>query len=446
MNNFYFYFFFRMKNVTDLDTQQFWAEVEHDEIIKRIPVAIVVGLFSVVGIMGNFHILIVFSRNLNNFSTYHVMVSALAVSDLFVCATYLPVEITMVMKPLSFDFDLTCRLSLLNSYIWGIWSAFLTVLIAVERYRRICYPVRAQISCSTARKFCLVLFLIAMFNAAPIGYIAGTHTIALSNDTDGYECFVSDDLTESYIPTGYFFFLLFEVLVLGFAIVLLYLPIRRAIQRSNTLRKHHAKISKSETTQVSQEKTEESIFRLPKSFKYTENYDIPQINIQDADKADISDAASFQNIMKMAPNKSTKKSSSEQFDNKSPNTLKVSLSVSSVCSLDYSKPQATRSLSSKPLCSTRRLMINNAVTKVTIGLFLISIIFFVTLITFLVLTLLRILAEETLSGMSVTEAYIFLFGFELGYLNHVVNCFIYFYSDRRFRKEVQTIYSCRSRK
>lgn len=71
-----------MKNLTDLDTQQFWAEVEHEEIIKRIPVAVVVGLFSVVGIMGNFHILIVFSRNLNNFSTYHVMVSALAVSDL----------------------------------------------------------------------------------------------------------------------------------------------------------------------------------------------------------------------------------------------------------------------------------------------------------------------------------------------------------------------------
>lgn len=223
-----------MKNLTDLDTQQFWAEVEHEEIIKRIPVAVVVGLFSVVGIMGNFHILIVFSRNLNNFSTYHVMVSALAVSDLFVCATYLPVEITMVMKPFSFDYDLTCRLALLNSYVWGIWSAFLTVLIAVERYRRICYPVREQISCSTARKFCLVLFLIATFNAAPIGYIAGTHTVALSNDTNGYECFVSDDLKESYLPTGYFFFLLFEVLVLGFAIVLLYLPIRRAIQRSNT--------------------------------------------------------------------------------------------------------------------------------------------------------------------------------------------------------------------
>lgn len=435
-----------MKNLTDLDTQQFWAEVEHEEIIKRIPVAVVVGLFSVVGIMGNFHILIVFSRNLNNFSTYHVMVSALAVSDLFVCATYLPVEITMVMKPFSFDYDLTCRLALLNSYVWGIWSAFLTVLIAVERYRRICYPVREQISCSTARKFCLVLFLIATFNAAPIGYIAGTHTVALSNDTNGYECFVSDDLKESYIPTGYFFFLLFEVLVLGFAIVLLYLPIRRAIQRSNTLRKHHAKISESETTQVSSGKTEESISRLSKSLKYTENYDIPQINIEDADKADINHSSDFQNITKMAANESTKESNSAQSEDKGPNTLKISLSVSSVCSLDYSKPQATRSLSSNSLCSTRRFVINNAVTKVTIGLFLISIIFFVTLITFLVLTLLRILAEETLSGMSVTEAYIFLFGFELGYLNHVVNCFIYFYSDRRFRKEVQTMYSCRPRK
>jgi hypothetical protein len=27
-------------------------------------------------------------------------------------------------------------------------------------------------------------------------------------------------------------------------------------------------------------------------------------------------------------------------------------------------------------------------------------------------------------------------------LNHVVNSFIYFYNDRRFRKELKAIYSC----
>lgn len=81
-------------------------------------------------------------------------------------------------------------------------------------------------------------------------------------------------------------------------------------------------------------------------------------------------------------------------------------------------------------------MINNVVIKVIIGLFFISIIFFVIFIMFFVLIFFWILVEEILSGMFVIEVYIFLFGFEFGYFNYVVNCFIYFYSDCCFRKEV----------
>ena len=429
-----------MKNISALETDGFWREVEHEETIKRIPVAIVVGLFSVVGILGNVHILIVFSRKLKNHSTYHVLVSALAVSDLAVCATYLPVEITMVMKPFSFDYDIICRLALFNSYIWGIWTAFLTLLVAIERYRRICSSFSDQITCSTARKFCIVLFFLALFNAAPIGYIAGTHTFELANGTQGFECFVSEHLTDSYIPTGYFSFLLIEVLVIGFAIVMLYVPIRNAIKSSNTLRQRIAEPGESET-KISSEKSKESIFTVFKSLRI-------QGKTEESHEERI---ATFTEIAESAENPTTLKANREWTlaptqpeNNKGPNTLKVlrSISSESTCSLGRKKPHAERSLSSKPLCTTRSAMITHAVTKVTIGLFLISIIFFVTLITYLVLALLRILAEGTLSEMTDVEAYIFLFGFELGYLNHVVNCFIYFYNDRRFRKELQTIYFC----
>lgn len=85
--------------------------------------------------------------------------------------------------------------------------------------------------------------------------------------------------------------------------------------------------------------------------------------------------------------------------------------------------------------------ITSNVTRVTIGLVVISEIFFFTMITILVLTFIRIVDQEALNKMSPTEANIFLFGFELGYLNHVVNSFIYFYNDRRFRKELKSLYS-----
>lgn len=426
-----------MTNITDLHMHIFWTEVEDEEIVKRIPVAVFVGLLALVGIVGNFHILIVISRNIQHHSTYHVLISALAVSDLFVCVTYLPVEISMVMKPFSFNYDVTCRLAMLNSYIWGIWTVFLILLIALERYRRICHPVSGQISCSTARKLCAVLFIIAIFNAAPMSYISGTHTFALSNTTNGYECFISDDLGDSYLPLGYFIFLLVEVLGIGLCIVLLYFLIHRKIKRSISQRKRLTKTC--DIAKTEQPETNSNLFKSLNIRELNSNNGISVLNID----RQYSQFTEHENNQQTTSEQRNIQSSIHQLDELKRNTLSFTLSVTSVNSLNCQKLQAKRTISSKPLCVTKREAITNNVTKVTVGLFLITIIFFVTLITFMVLTLLRILAKETLSNMSATEAYIFLFGFELGYLNHVVNCFIYFYNDRRFRKELKTIYSCR---
>ncbi|CAC5383096.1 CCKAR [Mytilus coruscus] len=226
-----------MTNETNSKLLDVLVDIEEDERIKRIPVAVFIGILTIVGILGNFNILVIFSRNSKHHSTYHVLVSALAVSDLVVCITHLPVEIIMVMKPLSFDFDIVCRLVMMNSYVWGCWTVFLILLIAIERYRRICYPFKDQVSCAHARKLCVILFVLAAINAIPMGYISGTHTFPLSNSTNGFECFVNDSLQDSYFPVTYFIILLIEVVLIGLAIFCLYIPVRSKIIKSTIIRK-----------------------------------------------------------------------------------------------------------------------------------------------------------------------------------------------------------------
>ncbi|CAC5380324.1 unnamed protein product [Mytilus coruscus] len=105
-----------------------------------------------------------------------------------------------------------------------------------------------------------------------------------------------------------------------------------------------------------------------------------------------------------------------------PNGLHSILSVaSSVDSMDSSILQTNRRSSAKMLFNKNKYEITSNVTSVTIGLVVISVIFFVTLITFMVLTLIRIVDQKTLSKMSPTEAYIFPFGFELGSLIRIVD-------------------------
>ncbi|VDI00103.1 Hypothetical predicted protein [Mytilus galloprovincialis] len=443
-----------MTNATDHKLLDVLVDIEEDERIKRIPVAVFIGILTIVGILGNLNILVIFSRNSKHHSTYHVLVSALAVSDLVVCITYLPVEIIMVMKPLSFDFDIVCRLVMMNSYVWGCWTVFLILLIAIERYRRICYPFKDQVSCAHARKLCFILFVLAAINAAPMGYISGTHTFPLSNATNGFECFVNDSLQDSYFPVTYFIILLIEVVFIGLAIFCLYISVRSKIIKSNIIRKQMTNRNVFKKTL----KEEVSCTSINKC-SFTE----PAEKVCQCDRQ-IFKSSSDSSLNPMSTHINNKhvtldkSSNSKDLDNTeilslsnllpSPNGLHNLLSVaSSVDSMDTSILNKTRRSSAKMLFINlkNKYEITNNVTRVTIGLVVISVIFFVTLITFMVLTLIRIVYHEALSKMSPTESYIFLFGFELGYLNHVVNSFIYFYNDRRFRKELKSLYSFKRR-
>ncbi|XP_063408990.1 neuromedin-U receptor 2-like [Mytilus trossulus] len=232
-----------MTNTTRSQLLDILLEIGEDETDKRVPVAVLIAVLSLVGIIGNIHILIIFSRNSKQQSTYHVFVFALAVSDLVVCSTYLPVEIVMVMNPFSFDYDLICRLSLVNCYTWGFWTVLLILSIAIERYRHICFPLKYQISCYDARKLCILLFVLAAIYAAPMGYISGTNSFSLSNATKGFECFINDSLENSLFPASYFVFVLAEGVLVGLTIIFLYIPVRRTIIKSNNIRKQMMNIN-----------------------------------------------------------------------------------------------------------------------------------------------------------------------------------------------------------
>lgn len=232
-----------MTNTTSSQLLDILIEIEEDETGKRVPVAVFVAILSLVGIIGNIHILVIFSRNSKQQNTYHVFVSALAVSDLVVCSTYLPVEIVMVMNPFSFDYDFICRLSLVNCYTWGCLTVLLILSIAIERYRHICFPMKYQISCYDARKLCILFFVLAAINAAPMGYISGTNSFHLSNATEGFECFINDSLENSMLPGSYFVFVLAEGVLVGFAIIFLYIPVRSTIILSNNIRKQMMNIN-----------------------------------------------------------------------------------------------------------------------------------------------------------------------------------------------------------
>ncbi|CAC5401235.1 unnamed protein product [Mytilus coruscus] len=102
---------------------------------------------------------------------------------------------------------------------------------------------RVPVAVFVAEALCILLYVLASINAAPIGYISGTNSFLLLNATKGFECFISGSLENSMFPSAYFVFVLAEGVLVGFAIIFLYIPIRRKIIKSNSIRKQMTNIN-----------------------------------------------------------------------------------------------------------------------------------------------------------------------------------------------------------
>ncbi|KAK3085668.1 hypothetical protein FSP39_006914 [Pinctada imbricata] len=164
-----------------LDYQDF---IEYD-----IPVTIYLSILCIIGIFGNFHVLILYIKRYAG-SNHHIFILILAGVDFVACSVCLPYEIADIYKSFSFTNDGLCKFFRFMIHFTSLGSGFMLVLIAFERYRKLCTPFGRQIVGREIGISCSVMLGVSSVIAVPsfVFYGAAEKKIPGYSNVTGNDC------------------------------------------------------------------------------------------------------------------------------------------------------------------------------------------------------------------------------------------------------------------
>ena len=127
-----------------------------------------------VGTIGNITVLIVYSTSKTYKDTnYKTFVIWLAVVDLLACVTIIPAEITSLKMVYTFRNKIFCKLKCFSMVYSNTVTGLAFVVIALERYRKICHPFSRQINRGLATKIVIFVIVFALILCIPAPIMCG---------------------------------------------------------------------------------------------------------------------------------------------------------------------------------------------------------------------------------------------------------------------------------
>nr|KAG5688210.1 hypothetical protein BaRGS_027805 [Batillaria attramentaria] len=197
-------------------------------------------LLLLVGLVGNPLALYIYGWRWQQSST-KIFLSCLAVVDLMNCLITIPTEIMIMRNFYYFDSDGLCKVSRFTTYVMNNATVVIFLAIAVDRYIRICHPYRKPISQRQAKIACLAGLMVGLTVGWPALLLYGRIEIQLPVSADpvvfitGAMCLVHSDM-QGY-TLAFFSYLCSAFFVCALVLIILYTLIGRTILKRKRLQR-----------------------------------------------------------------------------------------------------------------------------------------------------------------------------------------------------------------
>lgn len=427
----------------------------HEELNIRyanalLPVTIIFGLFTAIGIIGNILVLLVFSlgREFRN-NNFKVFVICLGIVDLLTCIFLIPAEIAKHRNYFSFENLFMCKTKCLFNVWAGCAAALALLIICIDRFRKVCQPLKKQIAPNLALKLCILLaFAVPIILSWPGAMMCGikedNKTNIYNTTTVVYLCETEPKYNNSIWRYVYKF--TFVVLLVGVSISCLVMYILIGCQ----IKRHWGSVPASFRKDSGMEFSSDTFGNVKKPLDRTNSstsdmqnqvvIDPPVSTLVSAPLTqpgsdEINSSTKTNKSPKQKP-KLTKQSSSFDVD---PNARKKfikqlsNVSLSSLTkirkdSMDWNTRGRTMSRSNSGF-GMRRFPYK------TLIWFILTMIFVVTYMVYLVLAI----KVPKLVDLETTPFTVFQLFYRFYFLNNIINPIIYFALDKRFRKACKNI-------
>ncbi|XP_052274850.1 neuropeptide FF receptor 2-like [Dreissena polymorpha] len=420
-------------------------------------------LYVILGFVGNSTVIYIYLTKWKKNKT-RVFILCLGILDWLNCTFSVPLEIAILMKQLSFDHHILCKVSRGLTYAINNTGALVLVSIAVERFLVVHYPLKSrQLTPRFAKTLCLISFVVASAVVWPAFVFYGTHTLIIpislpkgNVNIIGKTCLIAD---EHEIRKGLiliFTTILFGLLILIFIILsTLYIAIGRTIyiatctevgEDAASSGRMMRKSILSAITGVTKKKDIAQLKQISSNNKHfgskIQSKDIEYIMYAHTETNTTSSGNRkpiFDYVPEEFENMSTKSASLPEIYSMTINNTVRNYRPSSM------KPTSPRSLISRPLERKSFSTVKTRATRNnTIMMRMVTIAFMLSYAPFLVILIIRY-THDSYSfkyyqslGFSEKVAYrVFLNSY---FINSMINPYIYGFINVQFRKHVKNLF------
>jgi hypothetical protein len=190
-------------------------ELNAEEVKLLTPLLVFLGIIASTGIPGNIIVCLVYRVTSKN-SVSRFFIWWLAVIDIISCFV-LFLEIVNVVKQFTYTNTWLCKFTIFFT-IWPvITSGFGLCLISIDRFLRVCKPLKKQISQKRAKLMCLATVFIALAFSWPSLILFGTYTKEFSDhNLTSSTCTIQNEYqgtTYALIYNGFLWILFVSVLI-----------------------------------------------------------------------------------------------------------------------------------------------------------------------------------------------------------------------------------------
>ena len=216
------------KNITPTEKNYLVSRLSDEQFRSMIPALVHIVVLMVLGFVGNSMVLFYY-RFKSRITSFSIFVSLLAVYDLLVCVLAMPLEITRIVFYYTFKLSILCKILRFSNYFASAGSCFAFVVIAADRYRRICKWSAVQMNTRQANISCLVTAAIALSLEWPALILYGSQKISIPNkynvELQGTTCTGTwDEIYKPYVNVFYTVNLVI-IIISGLIVTMLYCAI-----------------------------------------------------------------------------------------------------------------------------------------------------------------------------------------------------------------------------
>ncbi|XP_062586259.1 kappa-type opioid receptor-like [Saccostrea cucullata] len=197
-----------------------------------------IGVLILPGIMGNSLVIAIFYKDFKK-SAYRTFVLWLAVLDLAGCIIVMPYLMINLITPVSMDNEIICKVGKFLSYTIMMTSYFILVIIALDRYRKICRPHSLQILQSQTSRYCLGMLTVSVIISVPAPILYGNSSLEIGiPGLKATRCFTMDKYKGT--PAHLLYYAVINVLgaTVTFIISVLYILVIKRIRYQFHQKKH----------------------------------------------------------------------------------------------------------------------------------------------------------------------------------------------------------------